>query len=163
LPARILIRDVMRPAACVKRNTTLREVAQTMVKHDMEVVAIVDGSSGVIGVITAADLTVSDLTLSLAGVAKPRLRGLWFAPADMLEKVAIVGATQPVASAMRTWCVTVAPDEDASTVAQHLMKQSAREALVVENRRPVGVVCCRDLVKVIAGCGERDFSGLRAC
>ena len=157
-PEFALVSDVMRPAATVRLNATLREVACAMLEHDVEAVAVLDATGSLRGVITAADLTVSDGTLVLAGVHNPRMHGLWFAPEDLLESAAAACTMRLAASFMRRWFTTADPTEHLSAVVQRMMKDGTQHAFVLGENGLVGMISAGDLLHVIAA-GPRPFAG----
>jgi Mg/Co/Ni transporter MgtE len=155
-PAFVLVSDVMRPAVTVRATATLREVAYAMLELEAEAVAVIDGRGNVCGAITAADLTVSDGTSLLAGVENPRMHGLWFAPQDLLESAAATSMVRRSAGFMRTGFTTARPGEYLSAVVQRLMKHGTQQAFVEENGCLLGMICVRDLLRVLAA-GPTSF------
>src|SRR5689334_23155011 len=95
--------DLMRDPVTVRANATLQHVARAMLEHDVDAVCVVNARGDVCGTITAAALTLGPQYLSLAGVAIPRLHGLWFAPEHLVEEAANAAKAITAGSYMQRW------------------------------------------------------------
>ena len=146
----------------VRASATLQQVACVMIEHDVDAVAVLDGRGSVCGAITAAALTLSQQYLRLAGVANPRLHGLWFAPEDMVEEAANAAKAITAHSYMQRWFISANATEPLGSVVKRMLHEQTEHAFVLEDGKLVGMLGRRDLLGVMAHQGPLSRSRPRA-
>jgi CBS domain-containing protein len=145
----MLVRDVMSsPVVTVTPGAHPKEVADLLVRHAISAVPVVDGDE-LVGIVSEADLVPLELTpdprAHLAPVRQP--------PARVPRVVAEVMTREVVALPERA---------DAAEAGRLMLELGIKSIPVVRDRRVVGIVARRDLLKVLAR-GDDDIAGdLRA-
>ena len=125
-------RDVMsRPVVSVGPDAQLKEVAATLVEHQVNAVPVVDDGGRLVGIVSEADL----LTLEAATGARPR-------PSSARQLM-----SQSV--------YTVHQDTEVAAAARMLLRHNLKSVPVVAGGRVVGMVARRDLLRLVAR-GDRE-------
>jgi len=143
------VRDVMSsPVVTVPPDMRLKEVADLLVQREISAVPVVEDGA-LVGIVSEADLVPLELTpdprAHLAPVPEP--------PAHLPRVVAEVMTREVVALPERA---------DAAEAGRLMLERGIKSIPVVRERRVVGIVARRDLLKVLA-CGDEDIAGdLRA-
>jgi CBS domain-containing protein len=121
------------PATCTP-DTTARQAAQLMERHDCGALPVVEeGSSRLIGVVTDRDLVVRGLAKGLS-------------------------ADTPVRELMTGSPHVVRPEDDLDRVEELMAREQIRRVPVVDSSgRCVGVIAQADLARALHAVGRKDF------
>jgi len=109
-----------RPVETVNPTTTLGDAAETMIRHDVGAVIVVDDSDGFEGILTATDFVLLAMEGSTA-------------------------SDVTVAESMRTDVVTTQRTEPASDVVDAMLEELIHHVPVVDGNEVVGMVTTFDL------------------
>lgn len=124
------VRDVMtKSVVTVSPDTTIKEVAELMQKHNVGAIPVVD-QNGIAGIVTDRDLVVRNI----ASGKDP--------------------FSTPVRDVMTSQVATVRPDEDLHSVTKIMSSRQIRRLPVVEDRQLIGMVSLGD----IATTGKQDLT-----
>ncbi|HEX9096335.1 MAG TPA: CBS domain-containing protein [Candidatus Dormibacteraeota bacterium] len=126
-----------RPVITVTPETGIKGAAQLLVQHEISALPVVDAKGELVGIVSEADL------LPIETRPDPRSQATPLAPTAG-------SSPQKVAEVMTRRVLTVPADCEVSQVARILLEADFRRVPVVEDRKVVGIVSRRDLVKVIA-------------
>jgi CBS domain-containing protein len=126
-----------RPVITVTPETGIKTAAGLLVQHGISALPVVDANGELVGIVSEADL------LPLETRPDPRSQATPLPPTAG-------SAPQRVAEVMTRRVLTVPADCEVSQVARILLEADFRRVPVVTDRKMVGIVSRRDLVKVIA-------------
>jgi len=153
------VRDVMtRRVVAVTPNTPFRDVAELMLHHEIGAIPVIDDTADLIGLITEADLITKQaygdrrrhLLGGLPGVAEHEARGMLRSRAHTAREV----MSAPVETAL--------PDDPLRDVARRMIENRLRHVVVVDDRRMVGIVSRRDLLRVFDRTDDEIAAEVRA-
>ncbi|AGC69659.1 cystathionine beta-synthase domain-containing protein [Thermoclostridium stercorarium subsp. stercorarium DSM 8532] len=115
------VRDVMtKSVVTVSPDTTIKEVAELMQKHNVGAIPVVD-QSGLKGIVTDRDLVVRNI----ASGKDP--------------------FSTPVREIMTSQVATVSPDDDVQSVTKIMASKQVRRVPVVENQQLIGMLSLGDI------------------
>ena len=141
-------RDVMvSPVITVKPSSSVREVAQTLLKERISAVPVVDDQGKLVGIISEGDL------LHRAEAGTQRRHSWWLLGLVGDESLAseyIKAHSRKVADVMTRKVVTAAPDSPLHQIAALLEKNSIKRVPIVENGQLVGIISRANLVQALA-------------
>jgi CBS domain-containing protein len=141
-------RDVMvSPAITVKPFSSVREVAQTLLKERISAVPVVDDQGKLVGIISEGDL------LHRAEAGTQRRHSWWLLGLIGDESLAseyIKAHSRKVADVMTRNVVTAAPDAPLHQIAALLEKNSIKRVPIVENGQVIGIVSRANLIQALA-------------
>jgi CBS domain-containing protein len=145
----MLVKDVMTsPVVSVAPGAHLKDVADVLVQHGISAVPVVDGDE-LVGILSEADL----VPLELAPDPRAHLAPVRQPPGPLPRVVAEV---------MTRKVVALPETADAAEAGRLMLELGIKSIPVVRDRRVVGIVARRDLLKVLAS-GDEDIAGdLRA-
>ncbi|HEX9904907.1 MAG TPA: CBS domain-containing protein [Propylenella sp.] len=145
-------RDIMTTGVVtVSPNTTVSEVARTLLAHDIGAVPVVDDKGAVVGVVSETDL----LRRPETGTVRRRGWLAYFeAPATLAEEYAHVHGNR-AEDVMNRDILSVAPDRDLLSVVDLMERRRIRRVLVMEGGELRGVVCRSDLLRGMLASRER--------
>jgi CBS domain-containing protein len=126
-----------RPVITVTPETGIKGAAELLVQHGISALPVVDAKGELVGIVSEADL------LPIETRPDPRSQATPLPPTAG-------SAPQKVAEVMTRRVLTVPADCEVSQVARILLEADFRRVPVVTDRKVVGIVSRRDLVKVIA-------------
>jgi CBS-domain-containing membrane protein len=141
-------RDVMvSPVVTVTPNSSIRELAQTLLKNHISAVPVVDYQGQLVGIVSEGDL----LHRSEAGTERRRPRWLLLMTAgETLAAEYIKAQTHKVADVMVRDVVTAGPDTPLDEIATLMEKNSIKRVPIVSNGRLVGIVSRANLIQAVA-------------
>ena len=141
-------RDVMvSPVITVKPSSSVREVAQTLLKERISAVPVVDDQGKLVGIISEGDL------LHRAEAGTQRRHSWWLVGLVGDESLAseyIKAHSRKVADVMTRKVVTAAPDSPLHQIAALLEKNSIKRVPIVANGQVVGIVSRANLIQALA-------------
>jgi CBS-domain-containing membrane protein len=144
-------RDVMvAPVITANPNATVKSVAETLVRHRISAVPVVDDKGKLVGIISEGDL----LHRAEAGTEKRRswwLRALIASDVQAGEYVKAHG--RKVSDVMTRGVITASPETPLSEIAALLEKHSIKRVPIVENNQLVGIVSRANLIQAVASAG----------
>jgi CBS-domain-containing membrane protein len=140
------VEDVMTTeVATVTPGTSLKDVAQILVEHDISGVPVVDAHGVVLGVVSEADLLAKER-------AEPPMRGgplAWLVdPIEIIERRKL--GARVAGEVMTSPAVTIAPYRNLATAAGVMLDNRVNRLPVVHDGQLVGIVTRADLVRAFA-------------
>jgi CBS domain-containing protein len=135
-------RDVMTsPAVTVSPYATIKEAARLLIEHRVSGLPVVDTDGALIGLVSEADLLRLEATPAVVGASALPQR--YERPPSIVAHVMTPGP------------ISVSEDADIGSIADLLLRRNYRRVPVVRDRRVVGVVSRRDIVRLLAS--DDDF------
>jgi CBS domain-containing protein len=141
-------RDVMvSPVITVKPYSSVRELAQTLLKHHISAVPVVDDQEKLIGIVSEGDL----LRRSEAGTEhqRPWYR-LLLSGGQTLAAEYIKAHAHKVGDLMVREVVTAGPDTPLDEIATLMEKNSIKRVPIVRDGQLVGIVTRANLIQAVA-------------
>ena len=141
-------RDVMiAPVITVKPSSSVRELAQTLLKNHISAVPVVDDEGKLIGIVSEGDL------LRRAESSTERRRPWWLLLMTGEETLAaeyVKAHARKVGDIMVRDVVTAAPDTPLDEIATLMERKSIKRVPIVSNGQLVGIVSRANLVQAVA-------------
>jgi len=136
--------DLAEDAVTVSKNAALKNAADTMFKHDLLDVPVVDDEGNLVGLLTAEDLLrigVPDYLMRLESVAFLRQ----FEPfEELLRKEETLKVGQVMSDA-----VCVEADAPLIQAAVMMARRDVRTIVIVRNKKPVGLIRLGDFIRKV--------------
>lgn len=133
----------------VKRETTIRELAEIFTKHRVGSVPVVDESGNLIGIVTESDLIEQDKSLHIPTVISLFDWVIYLESEKKFEKELQKMTGQTVGDLYTDTAEMVTPDTPVSEVADIMSSKKLHALPVVEGKRLVGMVSRIDLIRTM--------------
>ena len=147
----MLVKDIMtKKVITVKKDASIREIAQTIIDHDISGLPVVDEEGNFCGIVSEGDLMRKEFAPELpdelcilgAVIYYSGLREYQ----DAFRKIAAISAEQ----LMTKKVIAVHPDDDVSKVAQIMYDKHVKRVPVLDDEKHLlGIVSRRDIVKMM--------------
>ena len=147
----MLVKDIMtKNVITVKKDASIREIAQTIIDHDISGLPVVDDEGRVCGIVSEGDLMRKEFAPELpdelcilgAVIYYSGLREYQ----DAFRKIAAISAEQ----LMTKKVIAVHPDDDVSKVAKIMYDKHVKRVPVLDDEKHLlGIVSRRDIVKMM--------------
>jgi CBS domain-containing protein len=125
------------PVITVTPDTGIKEAARQLVENGISALPVLNASGGLVGIVSEADL------LSLEARPDPRSQAAPLPPS--------AGSTaQTVGEVMTRHVLVVEADTEVAQAARIMIEAGIKRVPVVNERKVIGIVSRRDLIKVIA-------------
>jgi len=138
------------PVVMVRRDTSLAEVARTMVDRRVGCVAVVDKRGKLCGVITQTDFSPDEHGAHFSTEALLQTFCRKGAP-DTAERARKQAHEVAAKDVMTTELITAAEDCPVEEVARVMLRYDVEHVPVVRGGVPVGMVARHDFLRMIAG------------
>lgn len=144
------VRDIMTTdVVSVKRETTIRELAELFTTHRVGSVPVVDDSGNLIGIVTESDLIEQDRSLHIPTVISLFDWVIYLESEKKFERELQKMTGQTVGDIYTDTVETVTPDTLVSDVADLMSSKKLHALPVVEGKRLVGIVSRIDLIRTM--------------
>ena len=144
------VRDIMTTdVISVKRETTIRELAELFTTHRVGSVPVVDDSGNLIGIVTESDLIEQDRSLHIPTVISLFDWVIYLESEKKFEKELQKMTGQTVGDIYTDTVEMVTPDTLVSDVADLMSNKKLHALPVVEGKRLVGIVSRIDLIRTM--------------
>lgn len=144
------VRDIMTTdVVSVKRETTIRELAELFTTHRVGSVPVVDDSGNLVGIVTESDLIEQDKSLHIPTVISLFDWVIYLESEKKFERELQKMTGQTVGDICTDKVETVTPDTPVSDVADLMSSKKLHALPVVEGKRLVGIVSRIDLIKTL--------------
>ncbi len=142
--------DVMtKDVITVKKETTIKEVAELFARHRIGSAPVVDDKGRIIGIVTETDLIEQDKSLHIPTVISLFDWVIYLESDKKFEKELKKMTGQTVADVYTPHVKTVAPSTPISEVADIMSTGRFHAVPVVEKERIVGIVSRIDLIRTM--------------
>lgn len=144
------VRDIMTTdVVSVKRETTIRELAELFTTHRVGSVPVVDDSGNLIGIVTESDLIEQDRSLHIPTVISLFDWVIYLESEKKFEKELQKMTGQTVGDIYTDMVEVVTSDTLVSDVADLMSGKKLHALPVVEGKRLVGIVSRIDLIRTM--------------
>jgi CBS domain-containing protein len=142
-------RDIMtQPVITAQEDTTLEQIARTMIEHRIGSVPVVDRDGRICGIVTESDFTEKQRCVPFSTFRAPQLFGNWFSPEDV-EKVYRAARQIAARDVMTRPVATVSEDASIHEIMTQMVRYDVNRIPVLRENRPVGIVARHDLLKMM--------------
>lgn len=143
----IMTKDVI----TVRRDTTVRDLAQLFARHRISTVPVVDEAGLLVGIVSESDLIEQDKNLHIPTVVSIFDWVIYLESDKRFEKELQKMTAQTVGEIYSEEVFSVAPEAPVSEVADIMTSKRIQAVPVVEGRRVVGIIGRIDMVKTMIG------------
>jgi len=144
------VRDIMTTdVVSVKKETTIRELAELFTTRRVGSIPVVDDSGNLIGIVTESDLIEQDKSLHIPTVISLFDWVIYLESEKKFEKELQKMTGQTVGDIYTDKVETVTPDTLVSDVADLMSSKKLHALPVVEGKRLVGIVSRIDLIRTM--------------
>ncbi|MEX0785022.1 MAG: CBS domain-containing protein [Dehalococcoidia bacterium] len=144
------VRDIMvQPLVTVREETTLHDVAQTMLERRVGCVLVLDGAGELRGIITESDFIGKERGIPFSSFRMPQVFGQWFGHDDV-ERVHEAARERVANEIMSKPVVTIEYDETVTELVRRMIARDIKRVPVVREGKLVGIVARHDLLKLMA-------------
>ena len=134
------IEDFMsQPVTVVSEDTTLEEIARTLLDQHIGCAPVVDARGRISGIITESDFAAKEKGVPFSTFRAPQLFGQWMGK-EGVEELYRTAQTMPAQTIMTRRVVTVTEDEPVEAVIQKMLSHDINRIPVVRQGVPVGIV-----------------------
>ena len=142
------VKDIMtEPVITISEDTSLQEVAQIMIEHRIGGLPVINESGELTGIVTESDFTAKEKCVPFSMFRAPQLFGTWLG--NDAEDLYARAKNIPAREVMSTSVVTVTENDSIEKVLELILKYDVNRIPVVKDRKPVGIVARRDLLRVM--------------
>ena len=143
----IMTKDVI----TVRRDTTVRDLAQLFAQHRISTVPVVDEEGLLVGIVSESDLIEQDKNLHIPTVVSIFDWVIYLESDKRFEKELQKMTAQTVGEIYSEEVFSVGPEAPVSEVADIMTSKRIQAVPVVEGRRVVGIIGRIDMVKTMIG------------
>jgi CBS-domain-containing membrane protein len=143
--ADVMTRDVI----TVKKETTIRELAELFARHRISIAPVVDDSGAMIGIVTETDLVEQDKNLHIPTVISLFDWVIYLESDKKFEKELKKMTGQTVGDIYTQSVKTVAPTAPLSDLADIMSSGKMHAIPVLEDKKVVGIVARIDLIRTM--------------
>lgn len=142
-------RDIMtQPVITAQEDTTLEQIARTMVEHRIGSVPIVDRDGRICGIVTESDFTEKERYVPFSTFRAPQLFGDWFSQ-EGVEKVYRAARQIAARDVMTRSVATAAEDASIHEIMTQMVRHDVNRIPILRDGNPVGIVARHDLLKMM--------------
>ena len=142
------VNEIMsQPVITISEDTTLREVARIMLEHGIGGLPVVDHDRNLSGIVTETDFTAREKCVPFSMFRAPQLFGTWLG--DDAEELYAKAGNIRAREVMSRKVVTVNENDPIEKVLELMLKYDINRIPVLSERKPVGIVARRDLLRVM--------------
>jgi CBS domain-containing protein len=145
--AEIMTRNVI----TVKKETSIRELAELFTSRKISSAPVVDDQGDMIGIVTETDLVEQDKSLHIPTVISLFDWVIYLESGKKFEKELNKMTAQTVGEIYSTEVFTVAPDAPVSAVADLMSSERINAVPVVEGPKVVGIIARIDMIRTMIG------------
>jgi CBS domain-containing protein len=136
------------PVITAREDTTLEQVAQSMLKHRIGCVPVVDREGRICGIITESDFTEKEKCVPFSTFRAPQLFGEWVSP-EGVERVYRAARQIGAREIMSRPVATVLEDDSVHEVMARMVRHDVNRIPVLRDQKPVGIIARHDLLKMM--------------
>jgi len=135
------------PVVTAEPNLPVRDAARLLDRHEITALPVVDERRHLVGIVSEADLLLSEIAADPRGHARPH--------DEQQDRAATVG------DVMTLGVIAVHENTDASDIASRMLETGVKSVPVTRGQQVVGIVSRRDLIRTIATADDRVEEEIR--
>jgi CBS domain-containing protein len=143
------IREFMtQPVVTVHEDTTLEEVARTMLEQHIGGVPVVNAQGKLSGIITVSDFTAKEHGIPFSTFRAPQVFGHWLG-GEPLEQIYAMARQMTVRDIMSPHVITVTEEQAGEEAMTLFLRHDIHRIPVVRDGVPVGMISQYDLLRLM--------------
>jgi CBS domain-containing protein len=143
------VRDIMtRSPITVQEDTSLEDVARTLLDHRIGCVPVVSEQGKLVGIVTESDFTAKERGIPFSTFRAPNVLGEWL-PDTGIERIYQAARTREARDIMSCPVVTVSEGDPIEKAVQLMMRYDINRIPVVRDGVPTGIVARHDVLRLM--------------
>lgn len=143
------VREIMTtPVVVAHEDTTLAEIAKTMLEHGIGAMPVVDAQGKLSGIITESDFTAKDCGVPFSTFRAPKVFGQWLSP-EGCERIYEAARRTTAKQIMNRSTKTIGESESIERLLEMMLEYDLKRIPVVRDGAPIGIVARHDLLKMM--------------
>lgn len=143
------VQDIMtQPVVVAREDTTLEEIAQTMLERGIGAMPVVDADGKISGIITESDFTAKDCGIPFSTFRAPQVFGKWLT-SEGCERIYEEARRTTAKQIMNRSVVTIGEGETVGRMLEIMLDSDLKRIPVVRDGVPVGIIARHDLLKLM--------------
>ena len=143
------VKDLMsHPAITVQENTSLEEVARTMLDNDVGGVPVVNSDGELTGIITESDFSAKEKSVPFSTFSAPQILGQWISKNE-IENIYHAARNRRADEIMTRRVAVISESDSVEKAAKLLLMHDVNRLPVVRDGKPVGIVARRDMLRLM--------------
>lgn len=136
------------PVVTAGEDDSLEQCARKMLEFGIAQLPVVNDDGALVGFISASDFVAKKTTVSFSRTEILQLFGQWFGRGE-IEKIYEEAGRITAKEIMSTPAISIDPDDSVTEVFEKLAGDGIHSVVVVEDKRPVGLISVSDFLKLI--------------
>ncbi len=136
------------PAVTAYEDDSLEQCARKMLELKIDEFPVVNNDEKLVGLLSASNFVAPKTTVSFSRTEILELFGQWFNKGE-IEKIYEDSGRITAKEIMSSPAISVGPDESVKEVFEKLAGAGIHSVVVVEDKKPVGLVSVSDFLKLI--------------
>jgi CBS domain-containing protein len=136
------------PVVTVREDTSLDEVARTLLERHIGCVPVVNTRGELCGIVTESDFAARKSGFPFSTFRWPQIFGQWL-PKEGVEQIYAAARTTTAGEIMTGSVVTVTEEAALEDVLRQMIDRDLHRIPVVRGRVPVGIVTRHDLLRLM--------------
>lgn len=143
------VKEIMaQPVITVGEDSTLEEIAKTMLQHRIGCVPVVNAGSKLVGLVTESSFTAKEKWVPFTRLSLPQLFGDYLGSGEV-DSIYLAARKITAREVMSTAVITVTEEDLVRMVLEKMVKHSVTHFPVLRGGVPVGIVTRHDLLKMM--------------
>lgn len=140
---------MIQPVVVVREDTTLEEVARTMLEHRIGCVPVVDREGRLRGIITESDFIGRERGVPFSVYRAPNVFGEWVGKDD-IGRIHEAARRRTAREIMTADVITTSEDQTVTELVVRMIQRNVHRLPVVRDGVPVGIVARHDILRLMA-------------
>ena len=142
------VKDIMtKPVITIEESTPLQAVARIMLDHRIGGLPVISERGDLTGIVTESDFIAKEKCVPFSMFRAPQLFGTWLG--KDAEGLYAAAGNVPAREIMSRNVVTVTENDSIEEVLKLILRYDINRIPVVKDRKPLGIVARRDLLRVM--------------
>jgi CBS domain-containing protein len=143
------VQEIMtQPVIVAREDTTLEEIARTMLERGIGAMPVVDVHGKLSGIITESDFTAKDCGIPFSTYRAPQVFGKWLT-SEGCELIYEAARQTTAKQIMNRSVTTISEGETVERLLEMILDSDLKRIPVVRDGVPVGIVARHDLLKLM--------------
>jgi CBS domain-containing protein len=143
------VNEIMKhPVIVANKETSLEEVARTMLDHKIGCVPVVNDQGTLCGIITESDFAAKEKGLPFSTFYAPQVLGQWM-PAEGVERIYEAARRMKAGEIMTNHVITLTEDDSINKAVELMLRHNINRIPVMRDGVVVGIVARHDLLRLL--------------
>lgn len=136
------------PVITVREDTSLEQVARTILENHVGGVPVVDSDGEIIGIITETDFSAKEQSVPFSTFTAPQVLGQWLSQNE-IENIYQASRYRRADEIMTRHVAVLSESDSVEKAAKMLLTHDVNRLPVVRDGKPVGIIARRDLLRLM--------------